>query len=33
MLRFDDTICPVDFQTHGQLDSDTVSHNLMLIPS
>lgn len=23
--RFDDTICPVDFVTHGQIDSDTVS--------
>ena len=22
--RFDDTICPLDFESHGQIDSDTV---------
>jgi hypothetical protein len=24
MIRLDDTICPVDFESAGQIDSDTV---------
>jgi len=32
---FDDTICPVDFQSHGQIDSDTLHKCLVspMIPS
>lgn len=30
--RLDDTICPLDFESKGQIDSDTVSLILNLVP-
>src|SRR5450432_3411674 len=29
--RLDDTICPVDFESHGQIDSDTL-HKAIVSP-